>query len=187
MNLYKNTLKKCKTFIYFSLGKPSPPIQTCKQNPATIEVLSTIFWWMGSKATPFESILSHFSLFGNTLNDTTNKWSRYIIWLAMTWSLWRKHNNIIFHGEFVNVSSLVEQIKYIDWYWLIGREKTNINVVFSDWCKNPLDCFRWLHTLLLNCKSWILLMLLIIQYLLIKKNLQTKPSMCPNISNACNF
>jgi hypothetical protein len=41
-------------------------------------------------------------------------------------------------GGHVNISSVVEQIMYISWFWLVGREKLIDNVTFSDWCKNPL-------------------------------------------------
>jgi hypothetical protein len=66
------------------------------------------------------------------LLEVTNKRSRHIIWLATTWCLWCHRNNIVFHGDYVKASSLVEQIKYIAWFWLIGREKLNVNVAFSD-------------------------------------------------------
>jgi hypothetical protein len=108
----------------------------------SVEVWRTIFRWMGLKDIPFLNICNHFTLFGESLKETNNKRSRHIIWLATTWCLWRKRNNILFRGEFVNVSSVVEQILHIAWFWLIGREMSNANVLFSDWCKNHLDCFR---------------------------------------------
>ena len=89
-----------------------------------------------------ENICNHFNLFDTTLKGATNKRSRHLIWLATTWCLWRHRNNIVFRGDSVNASSLVEQIKYITWFWLIGREKLNVNVAFSDWCKDPVPCFR---------------------------------------------
>jgi hypothetical protein len=95
------------------------------------EVWRAIFRWMGLHVAPCVSICNHFTLFGDSLKATNNKRSRHIIWLAMTWCLWRKRNNILFLSEFVNVSSLVEQIMYnIAWFWLIGREKSIVNVVF---------------------------------------------------------
>jgi hypothetical protein len=39
-----------------------------------------------------------------------NKRFRHVIWLATTWSLWRARNNILFRGETVNISLLVDQL-----------------------------------------------------------------------------
>jgi hypothetical protein len=105
---------------------------------------------MGSKFIPFVDIHNHFTLFGDLLKGSNNKKFRHIIWLATTWSIWRKRNNILFRGEFVNVSSLVDQIIYITWFlfWLIGREGVNVNVAFSNWCVNPLTCMMYLSFVL---------------------------------------
>jgi hypothetical protein len=108
----------------------------------SIEVWSNIFRWLRLNLIHFVNICNHFNLFGTTLKGATNKRSRHLIWLATTWCLWRHRNNIVFRGDSVNASSLVEQIKYIAWFWLIGREKLNVNVAFSDWCTDPLPCFR---------------------------------------------
>jgi hypothetical protein len=93
----------------------------------SIEVWSNIFRWLGLIPIPFVNICNHFTLFGNILKEAANKKSRHLIWLATTWSLWRHRNNIVFRGDSVNVSSLVKQILYIVWFWLIGREKLSIN------------------------------------------------------------
>jgi hypothetical protein len=80
------------------------------------EVWSTIFRWMGDQVNPCGSICDHFLLSGDSLKAINNKRSRHVIWLATTWYLWRKRNNTIFRGEFVNISSFVEQIMYIAWF-----------------------------------------------------------------------
>jgi hypothetical protein len=100
------------------------------------------FGWMGIQAIPFAGIQNHFTLFGTCLKGSQNKKHRHIIWLATTWCIWRKRNNIVFRGESMNISSLVEQIIYIAWFWYIGRGGNCSNVSFSDWCSSPLDCFR---------------------------------------------
>jgi hypothetical protein len=96
---------------------------------------------MGAKCFPCVDIHNHFSLFGALLKGSNHKRVRHIIWFATIWCIWRKRNNIIFRGDFVNVSSLVDQIIYNVWFWCIGRVGIDANVTFSDWCKNPMDCF----------------------------------------------
>jgi hypothetical protein len=104
------------------------------------------------------------------LHNKHSKNTKHIIWLATTWSLWRTRNNIIFRGDPVNVSSLVDQIIHISWFWFLNRVGLKFNVVFSDWCIDPLSCLQkhWLFPLL-NCKGWLPLVLLIIQFCLSKK------------------
>jgi hypothetical protein len=96
------------------------------------------------KARPLavESSHNHFSLFGEFLKGGSTKKCRHIIWLATTWSLWKMRNNIIFRGEVVNISSLVDHIIYFAWFWFIGRSGLNVNVTFFDWCNDPLACIQ---------------------------------------------
>jgi hypothetical protein len=76
---------------------------------------------MGVNPISFVNITNHFTLFGGLLKGSHYKKFRHLILLATTWSIWRKRNNIVFRGEFVNTSSLVDQIIYIAWFWLISR------------------------------------------------------------------
>jgi hypothetical protein len=106
------------------------------------QIWSYVFGWMGYNDIPFVDIQSHFSDFGNLLKGSINKKYHHIIWLATTWCIWRKRNNIIFREESIHASSLVEQIVYIAWFWFIGRGGHNVNVTYSEWCNCPLACFR---------------------------------------------
>jgi hypothetical protein len=99
----------------------------------------------------------HFTLFGELFKGSKFKRYRHIIWLATTWSIWRTRNNIIFRGDSVNVSTLLDQIIYIAWFWYIGRGGFNTSSTFSDWCNNnPLDFFdvSWAIPFLI-CKGWV--------------------------------
>jgi hypothetical protein len=51
---------------------------------------------------------------------------------------WWLGNNIVFRGACANVSSLMNQIVSISWFWFIGRIGRNVNVLFSDWYNNFL-------------------------------------------------
>jgi hypothetical protein len=67
---------------------------------------------------------------------------RHIIWLATTWCLWRLRNNIVFRGFVPNLSSIVEQITLISWFWFLGRSGIHTPYAFIDWCNNSLACFH---------------------------------------------
>jgi hypothetical protein len=82
------------------------------------------------------TVPQHFSWFGEIAKGNNSKRFRHIIWLAITWSIWRTRNNILFIGECVNFSSLVNQIIYICWLWFIGRLRSNTNLSFFYWCNN---------------------------------------------------
>jgi hypothetical protein len=81
-------------------------------------------------------VQQHFLKFGDLVKGKINKRFRHLVWLATMWCLWRSRNNIIFRGDHVNISSLVDQIKYMSWFWFSDRVKNNVDVVFSDWCNN---------------------------------------------------
>jgi hypothetical protein len=97
---------------------------------------------MGINPIGFVNINNHFTLFVGLLIGGHYKKFCHLIWLATTWSIWRKQNNIVFRGDFVNIPSLVDQIIYIVWFWFIGRGGLSTSVTFSDWCRNPLSCFH---------------------------------------------
>jgi hypothetical protein len=106
------------------------------------QVWRIIFRWMKTTPLAFVNIHDHFSHFGKLIKGGNGKKFRHIIWLATTWSLWKKRNNIIFRGEEVNIPSLVDHIIYFAWFWFIGRGGLNVNVTFSDWCNDPLACIQ---------------------------------------------
>jgi hypothetical protein len=79
------------------------------------QVWDYIFKWMGVNFLVFTSVLDHLLSFGGIIKGKNTKRLRYIIWLATTWCIWRTRNNILFRGDYVNVTFLVNQILYIVW------------------------------------------------------------------------
>jgi hypothetical protein len=57
-----------------------------------------------------EDIFQHFTVFDEIAKGKFSRLFRRIIWLAMTWSIWRTRNNILFRGDCVNIAFLVDQI-----------------------------------------------------------------------------
>jgi hypothetical protein len=109
---------------------------------ATATVWECIFKWVGINTPAFSSTTQHTLLFGNLFKGKKTKRMRHIIWLAITWCIWRARNNILFRGVIFNVSSLANQILYTAWFWLIGRQKINVDFSFLDWYNNPLKCIQ---------------------------------------------
>jgi hypothetical protein len=87
------------------------------------------------------NVQHHFLEVGDIVKGMVTKKFMHIIWLATMWCLWRMRNYIIFRGDCANVTLLVDQIVYFSWFWFIDRLRSSVDLVFSDWCKNPLDCF----------------------------------------------
>jgi hypothetical protein len=102
------------------------------------QVWRIIFNWMGTRCIEFVDVTKHFIHFSDLVTGNISKRLGHIIWLATKWGIWLKCNNILFRRDFINVSSLVEQIVYNAWFWFIGRSGRNVNVKFLDWCDNPL-------------------------------------------------
>jgi hypothetical protein len=88
------------------------------------------------------SMQEHFIHFGNIIKDKVHKRCPHIIWLATTWSLWRMQNNFLFQGGSVNLSLLLNQIKFMFWFWFTGRVCNNVDIEFLAWCNNLLACFQ---------------------------------------------
>ncbi|MCI12807.1 putative ribonuclease H protein, partial [Trifolium medium] len=106
------------------------------------QVWLKIFDWMGIDPMAFQDVSSHFLCFGQTCKGKNSKRYSHIIWLATTWCMWNNRNSIIFQDDSFDVTSLVDHIMYIAWFWFIGRVGENSGAIFSDWGTNPRACFQ---------------------------------------------
>jgi hypothetical protein len=134
-----NMLERCCVFCLNELEDINHIFFICT---VSSQIWSKVFRWMGVNPISFVNITNHFTLFGGLLKGGHYKKFHHLIWLETTWTIWRKRNNIVFRGEFVNISSLVDQIICIAWFWFIGRGGLSTYVTFFDWCRNPLCCFQ---------------------------------------------
>lgn len=64
--------------------------------------------------------------------------SKWLIWHAVVWVVWKARNNRIFN-EIIGVDELVEQIKVLLWQWSLSRLKI-ATCLFYKWCWNPRFC-----------------------------------------------
>jgi hypothetical protein len=108
-----NTLERCCVFCLNELEDINHIFFTCT---VSSQIWSKVFRWMGINPIGYVNINNHFTRFGGLLKGGHYKKFRHLIWLATTWSIWRKRNNIVFRGDDVNIVSLVDQIIYIAWF-----------------------------------------------------------------------
>jgi hypothetical protein len=105
-------------------------------------VWKKFFCWMQMDGLIFEDRWSHFTSFGSLVSSNKGPKVRHIIWLAPTRCLWRLCNNIMFRGFMPNLSSIVEQITLISWFWFLSRSGIHTPYACIDWCNNLLACLH---------------------------------------------
>jgi len=112
----------------------------CKIQPIWWDTLS----WLQIKGVfPF-SLKQHFlQHFGVQLDGLrTNRWQYW--WLALTWSIWKLRNNIVFSNATFNANSLFEDTMFLLWSWLRSFEK-DFTVHFNQWASNFTKSFMKKH------------------------------------------
>ena len=62
-----------------------------------------------------------------------NRWQWW--WLALTYSIWKHRNNIIFSNAIFNAHKLMEDAVFLLWTWLRCLEK-NFSLHFNQWSSN---------------------------------------------------
>jgi len=86
---------------------------------------------------PKQHFLQHVS--GAPIGTKPNRWKWW--WLALTWTIWRHKNSIIFSQDTFNSNKLVDDAVFLLWTWLRNLEKdfvthyniwsSNISIGFS--------------------------------------------------------
>jgi hypothetical protein len=69
------------------------------------------------------SIQQHFITYGELIKRKATKVKNkhsHIIWLATMWCIWRGRNNIVFREDRITIGSLVDQIIYMSWFFLVA-------------------------------------------------------------------
>ncbi|XP_045791643.1 uncharacterized protein LOC123886361 [Trifolium pratense] len=104
------------------------------------QVWKSIYQWVGCAYHHYEEGWKHFNFFGDIVKSKKGSKVKHLIWLATTWCTWRVRNNIIFRGTIFDRNQLVDQIKFISWFWFIGRSGRDCSYSYYDWCVNPVEC-----------------------------------------------
>ena len=67
-----------------------------------------------------------------------NKWKTW--WIALTWSIWKHRNEVIFHNAQFNGIKLLEDAVFLHWTWLRAMEK-DFSMHYNQWSSNLIDGF----------------------------------------------
>ena len=68
---------------------------------------------------PMDHFLQYSSIAGSKASNTRRK----IWWIAVTRSIWKLRNDVIFHNHPFHISKLVDNTNFLTWSWLRGWEK----------------------------------------------------------------
>jgi hypothetical protein len=105
-------------------------------------VWDDILNWLGKDFLVGSEGWHHFMLFGDLFRIKDAGRVRYLIWLAVTWNIWRLRNEVIFQGGAPDASSLIDNIKGSCWLWFSSRFGRKACIPFSSWCIDPMSCFQ---------------------------------------------
>ena len=108
----------------------------CKIQPIWWDTMS----WLQIKGvfpfSPKQDFLQHVGVQLDGLR--TNRWQYW--WLALTWSIWKLRNNIVFSNATFNANSLFEDAMFLLWSWLRSFEK-GFTVHFNQWATSFTKSF----------------------------------------------
>ena len=108
----------------------------CKIQPIWWDTMS----WLQIKGvfpfSPKQDFLQHVGVQLDGLR--TNRWQYW--WLALTWSIWKLRNNIVFSNATFNANSLFEDTMFLLWSWLRSFEK-GFTVHFNQWATSFTKSF----------------------------------------------
>jgi len=86
---------------------------------------------------PRQHFIQHMHQSYEGLMATRWKWW----WLALTWSIWKHRNSIIFSGSTFNANKMMEDAVFLLWTWLRHLEK-GFQSHFNQWSSNIREGFR---------------------------------------------
>ncbi|KAL5161528.1 putative ribonuclease H protein [Glycine soja] len=69
-----------------------------------------------------------------------NRWHCW--WLALTWSIWKLRNSIVFSNANFDANNLFKEAIFLLWSWLRGFEK-DLTVHFNHWSRNLPKSFMY--------------------------------------------
>lgn len=106
--------------------------------PLVSSIWYAIYRWLGLEVIPFTAASDHYIHHGSLLRGKKLGRFKFLVWHAVTWSLWLLRNKIIFQGESYTFSGLLD-IKIRSWNWLEAT-KVKSGCSFAEWCFAPMLC-----------------------------------------------
>ena len=85
---------------------------------------------------------AHFIQFCEGFVVGQNQSCRYGWWVALTNSIWKHRNQLVFEGNHFLPSKVMEDALFLNWSWLKTREK-HFSISFNQWSSNLVAYFSW--------------------------------------------
>ena len=85
---------------------------------------------------PMDNFLQHYSSAASKVSNTR----RTMWWIAVTNSIWRLRNDIIFQNQTVDITRLTDSTLFLLWTWLRGWER-NFQIPYYCWSSNMSIAF----------------------------------------------
>jgi hypothetical protein len=106
-------------------------------------IWAAISSWIGNDI-PTEVVgWNNFMRFGELLRlNKAGRRVNHLIWLAITWNIWKHRNQVIFQGANPDLIAIVNDIKSISWFWFSNRYGRNSKSTMLQWCLDPLGCIN---------------------------------------------
>ena len=61
-------------------------------------------------------------------------------WLALTWTIWKQRNNLLFSNGTLNANKLLDDALFLLWTWLRNLEPHFV-IHYNQWSSNLRECF----------------------------------------------
>ena len=87
---------------------------------------------------PRQHFLQHGSIAADGLR--INRWKCW--WLAVTWTIWKKRNDILFSNDSFDNSKMMDEAALLMWTWLRNLEK-DFATHFNQWSSNLREGFMY--------------------------------------------
>jgi len=99
-----------------------------------------VYQWIDIKFTPPEFVRDHLHQFGFLAGAPRLTHSfLQVIWHADCWVIWKERNSRIFTHSAQDVATLLENVKFLSFFWLKVKMLTTA-FSYTDWWRHPLLC-----------------------------------------------
>ena len=96
--------------------------------------------WVNTLSAFPQNPRQHFSQHVTVVADRirANRWRCW--WLALTWTIWKQRNNLLFSNGTLNANKLLDDALFLLWTWLRNLEPHFV-IHFHQWSSNLRECF----------------------------------------------
>jgi hypothetical protein len=106
-------------------------------------IWAAISSWIGKDIPTGEVGCNNFMWFGELVRlKKTGGRVNHLIWLAVTWNIWKHRNQVIFEGANPDLIAIVNDIKSMSWFWFSNQYGRKFRSTMLQWCLDHLGCIN---------------------------------------------